>query len=121
LKPDGVLRTSTGSGWRMAGGNARSLGASAREVLEELRGVLAGRSALIDTLIPPALFLALASPAGLTWAAGAALASAAGLGLWRLGHGASPLYAALGLAGAGLAAGASSWPGAPRGWCCPTW
>lgn len=103
----------------MAEGKAGSIGAGAREVLDELRGVLAGRSALVDTLIPPALFLALASPAGLMWAAGAAFGSAAGLGLWRVARGASPLYAALGLAGAGLAAGAVAVAGRAEGLVLP--
>ena len=91
----------------------------AREVLEELRGVLAGRSALVDTLIPPAVFLGVVPLGGLVWAASAAFGLAAVLGVWRVARGASPWYAALGLAGAALAAGAVALAGRAEGLVLP--
>jgi hypothetical protein len=92
----------------------------AREILEELRMVLAGRSGLIDSLLPPVLFVIL--NALWTWqvAAGAALALAVAIGLYRLFKRQSLLYALGGVGAVALAVLIAQVLGRAEGFFLPT-
>jgi len=74
-----------------------------REIVEEFRTVVAGRVKLMDSILPPLLFLVVNGLAGAEWAVGAALATSLLLAGWRWRQGESLLYALLGLAAAALA------------------
>ena len=91
-----------------------------REIFEELRMVLAGRSGLIDSLLPPVLFVVL--NALWTWqvAAGAALALAVAIGLYRLFRGQSLLYALGGVGAVALAVLIAQVLGRAEGFYLPT-
>ncbi|HSR29076.1 MAG TPA: DUF3159 domain-containing protein [Anaerolineae bacterium] len=74
-----------------------------REILEELRMVLTGRSNLIDSLLPPLFFVILNALWGMRVAAWASLALAVIIGLYRLFRRQSLLYALGGVGGVGVA------------------
>ncbi len=73
-----------------------------RELIEEFRAVFRGRKVL-DSLLPPLLFLLLNAWLGLGWAAAGALLMAATFALWRLARHQPPGYALGGLGGVALA------------------
>ncbi len=74
----------------------------ARELLEEFRAV-AGRVGLLDTILPPILFLILNGLAGFNAAMIGALGLAVLIAILRLRRGQSLLYALAGMASVGLA------------------
>ncbi len=73
-----------------------------RELLEEFRSVL-GRVGLLDTILPPVLFLALNSFLGFQAAVGGALALAVLIAVLRLSRKQSLLYSLAGIGSVGLA------------------
>jgi hypothetical protein len=73
------------------------------EIADELRKVLAGRSSLVDAIIPPLLFLLTNALFGFQVAMWSALASAAGIMVLRLRRRQSLLYALGGVTGVALA------------------
>lgn len=75
-----------------------------RELVDEFRAVFRGRKVL-DSLLPPLLFLLLNAWLGLGWAAAGALLLAATFSLWRLARRQPPGYALGGLGGVTLAIG----------------
>jgi hypothetical protein len=77
--------------------------AKLREILEELRMVLTGRSNLIDSLLPPLFFVLLNALWDMQVAAWASLALAVIIGLYRLFRRQSLLYALGGVSGVGVA------------------
>lgn len=90
----------------------------ARELLEELRAVL-GKGGLLDTVLPPALFLVVNGVAGFNAAMIAALGAAAIIALLRLRRGQSLLYALGGLASVGIAIGLALLLGRSEGFFLP--
>ena len=76
----------------------------AQEILEELRMVLAGRSGIIDSLLPPILFVVLNAVWGMQVAIWSSLALAVAIGIVRLLRRQSLLYAVGGAAAVALAA-----------------
>jgi hypothetical protein len=74
-----------------------------REILEELRMVLAGRGNLIDSLLPPLFFVILNALWGMQVATWASLGLAVVIGLYRLFRRQSLLYALGGVAGVAIA------------------
>ncbi|MBN1920940.1 MAG: DUF3159 domain-containing protein [Anaerolineae bacterium] len=94
------------------------LQAKARELLEELRAVL-GKNSLLDTVLPPALFLVVNGIAGFNAAMIAALGAAAVIALLRLRRGQSLLYALGGMASVGLAIGLALLLGRSEGFFLP--
>lgn len=94
------------------------LQAKARELLEELRAVL-GKGSLLDTVLPPALFLVVNGAAGFNAAMVAALGAAAVIALLRLRRGQSLLYALGGMASVGLAIGLALLLGRSEGFFLP--
>ncbi len=74
------------------------------EILEELRMVLAGRSNLLDSLLPPLVFVLLNALWGMQVAIWASLALAVVIAILRLLRRQSVLYALGGTFGVGLAA-----------------
>jgi hypothetical protein len=75
-----------------------------QEILEELRMVLAGRSGIIDSIVPPILFVLLNAIWGMQVAIWASLALAVVIGIVRLLKRQSLLYALGGAAAVALAA-----------------
>ena len=90
----------------------------ARELLEELRAVL-GKGGLLDTVLPPALFLVGNGIAGFNAAMIAALGAAAVIALLRLRRGQSLLFALGGMASVGLAIGLALLLGRSEGFFLP--
>jgi len=92
----------------------------AREILEELRMVLTGRSSLLDTLLPPLFFVLL----NVIWGAQVAIWASLGLAIliavYRLLRRQSLLYALGGAGGVALAAGAAFLLGRAEGFFLPT-
>ena len=74
-----------------------------REVVEEFRTVVAGRVKVVDSILPPLLFVVVNGLAGADWAVAAALGVSLLLVGWRWLQGESLLYALLGLVGAAFA------------------
>jgi hypothetical protein len=74
-----------------------------REILQELGLVLAGRSNLLDSIVPPALFLLLNVLLGFQWAMWGSLVVAVAITLLRLRRGQRVLYALGGIGGVALA------------------
>jgi len=72
-------------------------------VIEEFRAVVAGRSRVIDAILPPTIFLVLNAVLGFTAASWGAMGVAVALGLVRLVRGEPWGYAAGGLAATALA------------------
>jgi hypothetical protein len=73
------------------------------EVVGEFRTVVMGRANLLDSILPPLLFVILQAWLGFTAAAWGSLLVAAAIGLLRLVRGQSLLYALGGAGGVGLA------------------
>jgi hypothetical protein len=92
----------------------------AREILEELRMVLMGRSSLLDTLLPPLLFVLLNVIWGVQVAIWASLGLAVLIAAYRLLKRQSLLYALGGAGGVALAAGAAFLLGRAEGFFLPT-
>ncbi|NLE44755.1 MAG: DUF3159 domain-containing protein [Chloroflexi bacterium] len=74
-----------------------------REIVEELRTVMGGRSHLIDALVPPVIFAVANAIVGFRYAAGVALALALLFTGWRIAKRHPVAYAIAGLAGVGIA------------------
>lgn len=74
-----------------------------REVVDEFRTVVAGRVKVVDSVLPPLLFVLINGLAGADWAVGAALGASLLLAGWRRLRGEPMLYALLGLGGAAFA------------------
>ena len=74
-----------------------------QEVIDEFRAVVAGRSHVMDAILPPLAFLVLNAALGFTVASWGALGMAVALGLVRLLRGEPWGYAAGGLAATSLA------------------
>jgi hypothetical protein len=92
----------------------------AREIVEELRMVLAGRSNLLDTFLPPLLFVLLNALWGLQVAIWASLGLAVVIAIFRLIRRQSLLYALGGAGGVALAAGIAYLLGRAEGFFLPT-
>lgn len=75
----------------------------AREILDEFRTVVMGRVKLVDSILPPLIFVLVNGLAGAEWAVAGALAVSLILVGWRQVRGEPRLYALLGLAAAALA------------------
>jgi len=90
----------------------------ARELLEEFRAVT-GKVGLLDTVLPPVLFLLLNGLAGFTAAVIGALVLAALIAVLRLRRGQSVLYALGGLGSVGLAIGLALLLGRSEGYFLP--
>ena len=54
-----------------------------REVVDEFRTVVAGRVKVVDSVLPPLLFVLINGLAGADWAVGAALGASLLLAGWR--------------------------------------
>lgn len=76
-----------------------------RELIDEFRQVVLGQANLLDSILPPLLFLILNALLGFDYAMWGSLALALLLALLRIVRGQSPLYALGGVAGVGLAIG----------------
>jgi hypothetical protein len=79
------------------------MAAKLREVWEELRGVLGGRGNLVDSILPPLVFVVANAVWGLGAAAFGALAVAVFFVVFRLLRGQRPIYAAGGIGAVALA------------------
>jgi hypothetical protein len=91
-----------------------------REILEELRMVLAGRSNFLDSLLPPLLFVLLNAIWGVEVAIWASLGMAVVIAIFRLFRRQSLLYALGGAGGVALAAGVAYLLGRAEGFFLPT-
>jgi hypothetical protein len=91
-----------------------------REILEELRMVLAGRSNFLDSLLPPLLFVLLNAIWGVEVAIWASLGLAVVIAIFRLFRRQSLLYALGGAGGVALAAGVAYLLGRAEGFFLPT-
>ena len=89
-----------------------------RELLEEFRSVL-GKVGLLDTILPPVLFLALNSFLGVQAAVGGALALAILIAVFRLSRKQSLLYSLAGIGSVGLAIGLAWFLGRSEGYFLP--
>lgn len=67
--------------------------------------LLADRQFLVDSVVPPLLFVGVNAVAGLRWAAGLSLGFAMLVLVWRVWSGQRTLFAATGLAGAAVSVG----------------
>jgi hypothetical protein len=92
----------------------------AREIVEELRMVLAGRSNFLDSLLPPIFFVILNAIWGVQVAIWASLGLAVAIGMYRLFRRQSLLYALGGAGGVALAAGVAYLLGRAEGFFLPT-
>jgi hypothetical protein len=90
----------------------------ARELLEEFR-VVAGKVGLLDTILPPILFLLLNGLAGFTAAMIGALGLAVLIAILRLRRGQSLLYALAGMGSIGLAIALAALLGRSEGYFLP--
>lgn len=90
-----------------------------RELVDEFRTVFAGRGSLVDTLVPPAVFLIANGIFGFAYAMGTALGLAVVIGAWRLLKGQRPLYALGGLLGVVVAILAARFLGRLEGYFLP--
>ena len=90
-----------------------------REILEELRLVLSGRSILVDVIFPPLVFLIVNGLFGFEVAMWSALSLAVLIGLLRLLRGQSMLYALGGVVGVLLAILISRLMGRAEGFFLP--
>ena len=89
-----------------------------RELLEEFRSVL-GKVGLLDTILPPVLFLALNSFLGFQAAVGGALALAILIAVLRLSRKQSLLYSLAGIGSVGLAIALAWFLGRSEGYFLP--
>jgi hypothetical protein len=92
----------------------------AREILEELRMVLAGRSSLLDSLLPPLFFVLLNAIWGMQVAIWASLGLAVVIAIYRLLRRQSLLYALGGAGAVALAAAVAYLLGRAEGFFLPT-
>ena len=92
----------------------------AREILEELRMVLSGRSNLLDSLLPPIVFVLLNAIWGVQVAIWASLGLAVVIAIYRLFRRQSLLYALGGAGGVALAAAVAYLLGRAEGFFLPT-
>jgi hypothetical protein len=92
----------------------------AREILEELRMVLAGRSSFLDSLLPPLFFVLLNLIWGVQVAIWASLGLAVLIAIYRLFRRQTLLYALGGAGGVALAAGVAYLLGRAEGFFLPT-
>ena len=90
----------------------------ARELVEEFRGVM-GKVGLLDTILPPILFLMLNSLAGFTAATSGALGLAVIIVVLRLRRGQSLLYSLGGMGSVGLAIALALLLGRTEGYFIP--
>ena len=90
------------------------------EILDELRMVLAGRSGLLDALLPPVFFVLLNAIWGVQVAIWASLGLAVLLAMYRILKSQSLLYALGGAGGVALAAGIAYLLGRAEGFFLPT-
>lgn len=90
----------------------------ARELLEEFRAVTS-KVGLLDTILPPILFLLLNGLAGFTAAMIGALGLSVVIAILRLRRGQSLLYALAGLGSVGLAIGLALLLGRSEGYFLP--
>jgi hypothetical protein len=81
------------------------------EIVEEVKSLLTGDRPLIDSAIPPLVYVAANAIWGLTPAVVVAIAVAAGLALYRITKDRPVLYALGGVAGVGFAAGLAALSG----------
>jgi hypothetical protein len=79
-----------------------------RELAEEFRLVLSGRSNILDSLVPPILFVLLNALAGLSWAMWGSVAAAVTITLFRLSRG-EPIRNGLGGLGGTIIAVVLTW------------
>ena len=91
-----------------------------REILEELRMVLAGRSSFLDSLLPPLFFVLLNLIWGVQVAIWASLGLAVLIAIYRLFRRQSLLYALGGAGGVAVAAGVAHLLGRAEGFFLPT-
>ena len=91
-----------------------------REILEELRMVLAGRSSFLDSLLPPLFFVLLNLIWGVQVAIWASLGLAVLIAIYRLFRRQSLLYALGGAGGVAIAAGVAYLLGRAEGFFLPT-
>lgn len=90
-----------------------------RELIDEFRQVVLGRANLLDSILPPLLFVILNALLGFDYAMWGSLALVGILALVRVGRGQSPLYALGGVAGVGLAIGLTWLLGREQGYFLP--
>jgi hypothetical protein len=91
-----------------------------REILEELRMVLAGRSNILDSIIPPLVFVLFNAIWGMQIAILASLGLAVAIAIFRLLKRQTLLYALGGAGGVALAAGIAYLLGRAEGFFLPT-
>ena len=91
-----------------------------REIFEELRMVLAGRSGFLDALLPPVFFALVNVLWGMQAAIWASLGLAAAIAVYRLLRRQSLLYALGGAGAVALAALIAQWLGRAEGFFLPT-
>ena len=91
-----------------------------REIVEELRMVLAGRSSFLDTLLPPLLFVLFNAIWGVQVAIWTSLGVAVAVAIYRLFRRQSLLYALGGAGGVALAAAVAYVLGRAEGFFLPT-
>ena len=91
-----------------------------REIVEELRMVLAGRSSFLDSLLPPLFFVLLNLIWGVQVAIWASLGLAILIAIYRLFRRQSLLYALGGAGGVAVAAGVAYLLGRAEGFFLPT-
>ena len=91
-----------------------------REIVEELRMVLAGRSSLLDSILPPLFFGVLNVIWGVQVAIWASLGLAVAIAIYRLVRRQSLLYAFGGAGGVALAAAVAYLLGRAEGFFLPT-
>jgi hypothetical protein len=90
------------------------------EILEELRMVLVGRSNILDSILPPLLFVLLNAIWGMQVAVWASLGLAVAIAILRLLKGQTLLYALGGAGGVALAAAIAYLLGRAEGFFLPT-
>lgn len=90
-----------------------------RELVDEFRQVVLGRANLLDSILPPLIFVIVNALLGFDYAMWGSLALAVILGIARVIRGQSPLYALGGVAGVGLAVGLTWLLGREEGYFLP--
>jgi intracellular septation protein A len=90
-----------------------------REITEEFRSVLLGRVPIVDTVVPPLVFVAANAVAGLYAGAGVAIASALAITSTRLLRRRPARFAVAGLGGVIVAVAFATWSGSAAGFFLP--
>jgi hypothetical protein len=90
-----------------------------RELIEEFRSVVTGRGNLLDSIVPPLIFLIVNALLGFQAALWGSLIVGAAITILRLIRGQSPLYALGGIAGATVAVLLSWFLGSEEGYFLP--